>query len=519
MIKLQNVPATYQAIALALIIYLASRWWRLTDQHKADEQFAIQHGCEPLKTWNAKWPMGLDLFVKAFRYAKAEQILRFFLDVVERSGTTFEQNLLGARGIDTVEPRNIEALLSTQFNDFGLGLRPPTFYPLLGSGIFTQDGAQWKHSRELLRPQFLRNRNENFEQIKECVEALLDGIEASRTVDLQPLFFRLTFDTTTFLLFGESMSALRSQDIAGRESEFADAFNLGQDYLSHRGRCGDFYWMMNPPAFRRACKTCHKFVDGAVREALERSDRTRKSDNESYIFIEALIEETKDTKVLRDQCLNILLAGRDTTACCLLWTFRLLARHPEVLSRLRAEIKSVAGLGSGSSQPTRNDLKQMSYLSMVIKEVLRLYPSVPVNSRAAIKMTTLPTGGGREGTAPILVRKGEAVGYCVYAMHRRKDLYGEDADRFRPERWEENDGRLVREIGWGYLPFNGGPRICLGQEFALLEASYTIARILQVFPNVKVPEGEPVVDIGMEKQILTLVVACGDGCRVTLERE
>ena len=87
---------------------------------------------------------------------------------------------------------------------------------------------------------------------------------------------------------------------------------------------------------------------------------------------------------------------------------------------------------------------------------------MPVNSRAAVKLTTLPTGGGEDGKSPILVRRGEAVGYCVYAMHRRKDIYGPDAEQFRPERWEEEE---LKDIGWAYLPFNGGPRICLGRTY------------------------------------------------------
>ena len=127
----------------------------------------------------------------------------------------------------------------------------------------------------------------------------------------------------------------------------------------------------------------------------------------------------------------------------------------------------------------------MPYLNLVIKEgqwlrhltlsqlwlraqaralqrtVLRLYPSVPVNSREATKLTILPVGGGPDGKSPVLVRPGQAVGYSVYAMHRRKDIYGEDADQFRPERWEDES---LSNIGWGYLPFNGGPRICLGRE-------------------------------------------------------
>jgi cytochrome P450 len=290
-------------------------------KRQIEQEFASQRGCRPLRNWCSKWPFGLDLLIRAFQYARSEQILQFFLSVVEESGTTFEQNLLGTRGIDTMDPENIEAILSNQFAEFGLGLRPPTFFPLLGSGIFTQDGKQWKHSRELLRPQFSQNRLVNFEQIKICVENLISCIPADGTVDLQPLFFRLTFDTTTFLLFGKSMSALSSDDVAGQESDFANAFNLGQDYLSHRGRLGDFYWLLNDRAFRKACRTCHRFVDDAVRKALEINEVDEEIQEKSkYIFINALIEETQDPKVLRDQCLNILLAGRDTTACCLSWT-------------------------------------------------------------------------------------------------------------------------------------------------------------------------------------------------------
>lgn len=389
----------------------------------------------------------------------------------------------------------------------------------MGSGIFTQDGAAWKHSRALLRPQFASNRNQNFEEIKKCVESLISKIPKNGIVDLQPLFFRLTFDTTTFLLFGETQSSLENKEIAGQESEFAQAFNLAQEYLSYRGRLGAFYWLVNTPEFHRACRASHHFIDEAVQKALDATDawRPKKSADEMkdpYVFIDALIQETRNKKELRDQCLNVLLAGRDTTACCLTWAFRLLARHPQVLDKLRMEIESITGLGEDATLPTREDLKKMRYLDLVLKEVLRLYPSVPVNSRMALKTTTLPVGGGPDGQSPILIRKGEAVGYSVYAMHRRTDIYGPDAFEFRPERWE--DGKLLRDVGYGYLPFNGGPRICLGQDFALLEAGYTVARLIQRFPFINVPAGDPHVDVGKEKQALTLVVASGDGCRVQM---
>lgn len=140
---------------------------------------------------------------------------------------------------------------------------------------------------------------------------------------------------------------------------------------------------------------------------------------------------------------------------------------------------------------------------------------MPVNSRAAVKTTTLPVGGGPSETAPVLVRKGEAVGYCVYAMHRRKDIYGPDADEFRPERWENN---ALKNVGWGYLPFNGGPRVCLGQDFALLEAEFTIVRLLQTFETVETTEKSFNCPLGQEKQVLTLVVSSGDGCWVKMRR-
>jgi hypothetical protein len=114
---------------------------------------------------------------------------------------------------------------------------------------------------------------------------------------LQPLFFCLTFDTTTFLLFSKPLSSLQSSDIAGKESEFTVAFNSGQDYLSHRGRLGDLYWLANTPEFWRACKTSHRFVDDAIQNALDdaekpKPEKTGDEDTKNHVFIDALIQET-----------------------------------------------------------------------------------------------------------------------------------------------------------------------------------------------------------------------------------
>lgn len=148
-------------------------------------------------------------------------------------------------------------------------------------------------------------------------------------------------------------------------------------------------------------------------------------------------------------------------------------------------------------------------------EGLRLYPPVPLNNREATQTTILPTGGGPDGDSPMLVRKGELVVFSSYVNSRKKNIYGPDAYMFRPERWE---GDELKKIGWAYFPFSGGPRQCLGEDFAMMEISYTIVRILQRFRHIKLPDGEFNEPVGTEKQQLTLVLSSADGCRVQLGR-
>ncbi|KAF2024812.1 cytochrome P450, partial [Setomelanomma holmii] len=147
---------------------------------------------------------------------------------------------------------------------------------------------------------------------------------------------------------------------------------------------------------------------------------------------------------------------------------------------------------------------------------LRLYPSLPVNTRTAMETTILPTGGGPNQTSPVLIPKGGVVAFSVYSMHRRPDLYGMDAELFRPERWEEEMPMHNNPTNskWGYLPFHGGPRICLGMDFALTEAGYIFVRLLQWFQNVTLPENEQVELVGVEKQAMTLVISIKEGCKV-----
>ena len=210
--------------------------------------------------------------------------------------------------------------------DFTLGAREHNFRPLLGHGIFTQNGTEWKQSRDLLRPIFNHQRTEYFTYIKEAVGNFLERVNEPTKhgfVDLQPLFFLLTLDVTTAAVLGMSTNSL--QDQGGRVGlAFADAFDTGQHYLAVRGRLGDLYWLFGGKKFRAACNFVHSFVDKIVLDALsKRSDETStrlEAEKEKYLFIDALITRTRDPIIIRDQLVNVLLAGRDTTACLLSWT-------------------------------------------------------------------------------------------------------------------------------------------------------------------------------------------------------
>ncbi|KAI9881807.1 MAG: hypothetical protein M1823_006481 [Watsoniomyces obsoletus] len=321
------------------------------------------------------------------------------------------------------------------------------------------------------------------------------GLEAKAsswtdTIDLGPFFFRLTIDSATEFLFGESINsqsaAVESQVSLSPDSStwnwssLAECFDRGTAALGVRARLGSMYWLHDPALFRKDCSEIHQFADHCVSQALNRK-KAAASDHgaERYIFLDELVKTTTDPIELRSQLLNVLLAGRDTTAGLLGWIFWCLARHPAVLRKLRTTILDDFGTYEEPRSLSFSTLKSSTYLQQVIKETLRLFPSVPINARQATKNTTLPVGGGPDGSAPIYVRAGQEVSYSVYVMHRRKDIWGADAEDFNPDRW------AGRKVGWEYLPFNGGPRLCLGQQFALTEVGYVLVRMLQRFDDVR----------------------------------
>lgn len=325
--------------------------------------------------------------------------------------------------------------------------------------------------------------------------------------DIQSIFFRLTIDSATEFLFGESVESQLGaiKGLQRPEDSFAAYFDNSQRVCAQRARFEKLGFLVDNKETRHSDKQVHNFVDKFVHKALQSVNSEKPADEEkaNYVFLDALVAATRDPIELRSQLLNILLAGRDTTASLLSWTTLLLARNPEVFRKLRETIISEFGTYSSPGNITFASLKSCQYLQYCMNESLRLFPVVPFNRRTAARDTTLPRGGGADGQSPVYIKKGQAVLYSTHVMHRRKDFWGPDADSFKPERWAS------RKAGWEYIPFNGGPRICIGQQFALTEAGYVLVRLLQRFDQIE--------DVNPDQEIrwgLTLTSAPAD--RVTV---
>lgn len=159
---------------------------------------------------------------------------------------------------------------------------------------------------------------QNLDLFREHVDNLLARMPNDGVVDLQPLFFSLTLDTTTALLFGSSIYSLRADiDQENDNKLFAESFNIAQEGLAKRFRLAPFHFLYNPADFRLACANVHRFVDQYIEKL--KGEKAFFGD-ESYSFIGQVARESASDEGLRDQLLNVLLAGRDTTACCLSWT-------------------------------------------------------------------------------------------------------------------------------------------------------------------------------------------------------
>lgn len=342
----------------------------------ARQRFAKANNCEPLMhKYPYKEPFfAMDLMLATREAARKGKLLETNQKRFQTYGRTFQSRLMEKPAIVTMEPENIKTVLSLKFKDYTLTNRLRLLGKLLGKGIFTSDGEDWHNSRALLRPNFARDQLADIDAFERHMEYFVKAIPTDgSTVDLQELFFRMTIDSATEFLFGESVQSLRMTSDKGgpNESNFSWAFNYSQHAAVERSRFGPFHWMIKDQTENEAVKICHEFVDRYVEKAFKYREMEdleagsgKKEDNEKYIFLYELAKATKDKVRLRSEMMNILLAGRDTTASLLSNMFFVIAKRPEIWKKLRQEIDDTLG----GQPPTYEQLRSLKYLKYCLNE-------------------------------------------------------------------------------------------------------------------------------------------------------
>lgn len=313
-------------------IYIASRFMHFLRKRRANLKFSRENGCLPSPPTPALFPFNIPRIFMLRAATNEKRLINYVHEGFLLHGSTRKTRIAGKDIVLTCDPENIKTLLATSFKDFDLGSeRHEVFSDLLGDGIFTSDGKVWEHARALLRPQFARDQIADLEDLELHYQNLLAILspQDGEVVDLYNLFSDLTLDSATSFLFGKSVYSLCARAYNGQDPvseadkeenrKFTDDYNYAQEATAFRLWLEQFRWIYRPRRLPRAIENVHRYVDKltelAIRKSQQSGSAKRDDGKEKYVFLEALVQDTQDPKVLRDQLLSALLAGRDSTVC------------------------------------------------------------------------------------------------------------------------------------------------------------------------------------------------------------
>lgn len=352
---------------------------------------------------------------------------------------------------------------------------------LLGHGLLTSDGDFWKRQRRIAQPAFHKKRVEGFaDTMTQDTLAFADGLQA-RAAQGEPVDLAEGMMQLTLKMVGKT---LLSTDLTGDSAQVGQALTwLLKDLQDRITGFNLPLWAPVPGSLR--FKRARGALDALVYRVIAQRRRAGPGDDLLGMLMEARDEDTGEgmTDVqLRDEVLTLLLAGHETTANALAWTFALLSQHPHVERAVRAELAAVLQ----GRTATAADVRALPYLGAVVKESMRLYPPAWLLARRAEREDVL--GGVR-------VPKGSVVLISPYVLHRAPQVWRNPMG-FDPERFLAPDLKLGR---CDYLPFSAGPRKCIGDGFAMMEAQLVLATLLQRFSFALVPgqslEPEPLITL------------------------
>jgi cytochrome P450 len=356
---------------------------------------------------------------------------------------------------------------------------------MFGEGLLTSEGERWQRQKRFIQPLFTRHRVAGYVDVMaEEIAALIGRWHATArcgaAVDAAEDMTRLTLTVIGRVLFGD--------DLDNATAALREALPVASEHVLRRGRSPLRLPASWPtPANRRAARAqgqLYEVVEGII-------DRRRAANAAGDDLLSLLLRardpdaagaDALDDAEIRDQVLIFLLAGHDTTATALTFTLHLLGRHPDVQQRVRVEAEQV--LGTHDQEPTAERIVALAYTTQVVKEAMRLYPSAYGMGRQ------IPEGDVIDGYH---LPPGADVVVSPWVTHRHPRLW-EQPHRFNPDRFTpEQESQRDR---YAYLPFGGGPRVCIGQYFSMLEATLATASIVRAF-GLHAPPGPVPLNLGI----------------------
>ncbi len=387
------------------------------------------------------------------RYSKRP--LKRFEDARSFSARATAFELLGTYHLVIFDPELIETVLITDHAAFKKDAFVRDLGAVLGNGLLNSDGEHWRRQRKLAAPSLQRSEIATYaEQMVDCAQRFLEELPEGRAFDIHAAFMHLTLDILVRTLFGTEISRAREVEAA------LDGVMHEYTPLRMALRIGLPSWLT--VRSQRRIARLRAALDSVLLELIsERKDRpTASSDLLSRLLRAGDAEGKLEESQLRDEMMTMFLAGHETTALALTYAVRLLALHPRAAERARREVRHVLG----GRAPALQDLPALTFTRAVLDEALRLFPPAWAMAREAIQDTQVGEFVCRAKSEVILV---------PWVMHRDQRFF-ERPELFLPERWLSKS-ELPRCV---YMPFGAGPRVCIGNHFALTEAMLVLASCL-----------------------------------------
>ena len=415
--------------------------------------------------------------------------LEYFTKVAREYGDVAGLRVLNFKTVFINHPSLIEEVLVTNARKYSKGRVLRANRHVFGEGLLTSEGDFWLRQRRLAQPAFHRARVASYAAtMVDYTERMVQGWRGGEERDAHQEMMRLTLEIVAKTLFDADVE--RDAQEVGKSLELL--LEIGANF---RRTIFVPHWLPTPTNLRvrREVKQIEKIL---YRIIAERRASGRDAGDLLSMLLSAQDEDGSrmTDRQLRDETITLFLAGHETTASTLSWTWWLLARHPAVEAKLHAELDAVLG----DRAPTLDDLPKLRYTGHLITESLRLYPAAWGMARLAVEDHEI---------AGYAVTKGMGVAMAQWVVHRDPRWY-DAPEEFRPERWEAD--LLKRLPRFAYFPFGGGPRQCIGNAFALMEAALILATIARKFRLLLVAN-HPVVPLA------SITLRPRHGVRVTLE--